>query len=59
MHHGISGRSFVRTFSVAEYVEVRDAELKDGILTVKLERNIPESQRPKKIAVNYVSTLSA
>jgi molecular chaperone IbpA len=58
MHHGISGRSFVRTFSVAEYVEVRDAELKDGILTVKLERNIPESQKPKKIAVNYVPALA-
>jgi len=43
---------------VAEYVEVRDAELKDGILTVKLERNIPESQKPKKIAVNYVPALA-
>jgi molecular chaperone IbpA len=59
LHHGISGRSFVRTFSVAEYVEVRDAVLADGILTVKLERLVPESQRPKKIAVSYQPTLSA
>ena len=58
LHHGISGRSFMRTFSVAEYVEVRDADLRDGILTVKLERNIPESQKPKKIAVNYTSAVS-
>jgi molecular chaperone IbpA len=59
IHHGISGRSFIRTFSVAEYVEVQDAVLADGILTVKLERLVPESQRPKKIAVSYQPTLTA
>ena len=59
LHHGISGRSFIRTFSVAEYVEVKDAVLADGILTVKLERLVPESQKPKKIAVLYQSTLAA
>ena len=59
LHHGISGRSFVRTFSVADYVEVRDAVLADGILTVKLERHVPESQKPKKIAVSYQSALPA
>ena len=58
IHHGISGRSFIRTFSVAEYVEVKDAVLADGILTVKLERLVPESQKPKKIAVSYQPTLS-
>ena len=59
LHHGISGRSFVRTFSVAEYVEVKDAILKDGILTVKLERIVPEALRPKKIAVAYQPSLPA
>jgi molecular chaperone IbpA len=59
IHHGISGRSFIRTFSVAEYVEVQDAVLADGILTVKLERLVPESQKPKKIAVSYQPTLTA
>lgn len=59
LHHGISGRGFIRTFSVAEYVEVKDAVLADGILTVKLERLVPESQRPKKIAVSYQPTLTA
>ena len=58
LHHGISGRSFMRTFSVADYVEVRDAVLADGILTVKLERLVPESQKPKKIAVSYNPTPS-
>jgi molecular chaperone IbpA len=53
LHHGISNRSFLRTFSLADYVEVREAVMKDGILTVKLERVVPESQKPKKIAISY------
>jgi molecular chaperone IbpA len=53
LHHGISNRSFLRTFSLADYVEVREAIMKDGILTVKLERVVPESQKPKKIAISY------
>jgi molecular chaperone IbpA len=52
-HQGISARKFVRTFSLAEYVEVRDAASRDGILTVKLERVLPESARPKTIAITY------
>ena len=59
LHHGISGRSFMRTFSVAEYVEVKEAVLQDGILTVKLERLVPESLKPKKIAVNHIPSLTA
>ena len=55
LHHGISNRTFIRTFSLADYVEVREAIMKDGVLTVKLERIVPESQKPKKIAVSYQS----
>jgi len=55
LHHGISNRSFVRTFSLSDYVEVKAAVMKDGILTVKLEREIPEAMKPKKIAVAYQS----
>lgn len=55
LHHGISNRSFLRTFSLADYVEVLEAVMKDGILTVKLERKVPESQKPKKIAISYQS----
>lgn len=55
LHHGISNRSFLRTFSLAEYVDVKDAVMKDGILTVKLERIIPEAMKPKKIAISYES----
>lgn len=53
LHHGISNRSFVRTFVLQDYVEVREAIMKDGILTVRLEREIPEAMKPRKIAVTY------
>ena len=53
LHHGISNRNFVRTFQLSDHVEVRSAVMKDGILTVTLERKIPESMKPKKIAVTY------
>ena len=52
-HQGISARKFIRTFSLGDYVEVQSAISKDGILTVKLERIIPESAKPKTIAITY------
>ena len=54
-HQGISARRFVRTFSLADYVEVQNAISKDGILTVKLERQVPEAMKPKTIAITYES----
>lgn len=53
LHHGISNRSWVRTFTLADYVEVKSATMQDGILTVCLERLVPESLKPKKIAISY------
>jgi molecular chaperone IbpA len=53
LHHGISNRSFIRTFQLSDYVEVKEAAMKDGILTVRLERQIPEAMKPKKIAISY------
>lgn len=55
LHHGISNRSFSRSFTLADYVEVKEAVCRDGILTVKLQREIPESQRPKSIAITYAN----
>lgn len=52
-HQGISARKFIRTFSLGDYVEVKTAVAKDGILTVKLERLVPESAKPKTIAITY------
>jgi molecular chaperone IbpA len=48
---GISNRSFVRKFTLADEVVVNGAELKDGMLKVELERIIPEEKMPKKIEI--------
>ena len=55
LHHGIGTRKFTRTFNLAEYVEVKSADVENGILKVALERNIPEAMKPKSIAINYKS----
>ncbi len=53
IHRGISERNFVRNFSLADYIEVIGAEVEDGILTISLERKIPDSAKPKTIAIAY------
>ena len=53
LHKGISTRDFVREFTLAEHVEVIHAAQKDGILTINLERIVPEEKRPKAIAISY------
>ncbi len=52
MHQGIATRSFKRTFQLAEYVEVIGAGLNNGLLTIALERKLPEELRPKKIEIS-------
>ena len=51
LHRGISKRSFTRSFTIASDVEVKGAELKDGLLTVALERIIPESKKARSIEI--------
>ena len=53
LHKGIANRNFIRTFKIAEHVEVKDASLELGILKITLERNVPEELQPKKIAIIY------
>lgn len=55
LHHGIGTRKFTRTFNLAEYVEVKSADVENGVLKIALERNIPEAMKPKSIAINYKS----
>lgn len=52
--HGISSRSFNRVFSLAEYVVVTNAAMANGILTINLEKKIPESAKPKIIDIAYL-----
>ena len=52
LHKNIARRSFSKDFSLAENIEVGDAEFEDGVLGVSLTHNIPEEQRPKEISIH-------
>ena len=51
LHKGIAERNFVRTFKLAEYVEVKNAKLEDGILRISLFKNVPDAMKPQKISI--------
>lgn len=53
LYQGISARNFQREFTLADHVKVKDASNENGILTIHLERVIPEEMKPKKIAIKY------
>ena len=55
LHRGLATRDFVREFPLAEHIEVVGAETKNGMLTIKLVRNIPESAKPKIIDIVEVN----
>ena len=51
LHQGIAGRAFERRFNLADYVVVSGANLENGILTIDLERQVPEALKPRKIDI--------
>ncbi len=51
LHQGIASRTFERRFNLAEYIEVKGAELRDGLLTVNLKRELPEAMKPRSIPI--------
>jgi molecular chaperone IbpA len=51
LHKGIGTRSFTKTLTIADTIEVKGAEFKDGILRIGLENIIPEHKKPRKIAI--------
>ena len=51
LHKGIAKRYFSKAFTIADDVEVKGAELKDGLLRVSLERIVPESKKPRTIDI--------
>lgn len=51
IHRGLATRDFVKEFPLAEHIEVVGAETKNGMLTIKLIRNVPESAKPKVIDI--------
>jgi molecular chaperone IbpA len=51
LYQGIAGRPFTRHFNLADHVFARGAELANGLLTIDLEREIPEAMKPRRIEI--------
>lgn len=47
LHKGISGKMFKRTFSLGEFIEVQETKFENGLLSIELEKVIPEDKKPK------------
>ncbi|RYG56856.1 Hsp20 family protein [bacterium] len=52
LYQGIANRAFKRVYSLADYVQVKNATLSDGMLTIDLAREVPEAMKPRRIAIN-------
>jgi molecular chaperone IbpA len=51
VYRGIANRSFERRFALADHIQVKGADLNDGLLSIELVREIPEAMKPKKISI--------
>ncbi len=55
LHQGIANRAFQRKFNLAEHVRVAEADLSNGLLTIRLIRELPEAMRPIQIPIQQSS----
>lgn len=51
IYRGITTRSFERRFALADHIQVKGADMKDGVLAIELVREIPEAMKPRKIGI--------
>jgi molecular chaperone IbpA len=51
LHRGLSSRDFVRTFPLAEHIVVKEAKIENGVLTINLERIIPDALKARVIDI--------
>jgi molecular chaperone IbpA len=56
LYRGIANRNFAQEFKLADHIEVKEATLENGMLSIALERIIPEEKKPRKIEINYGET---
>jgi molecular chaperone IbpA len=59
IYRGIANRSFERRFALADHIQVKGADLKDGLLSIELVREIPEAMKPRKIDIGGSAEKSA
>ena len=51
LHRGLTARGFERRFDLADFVEVKGVRLENGLLTIELQREVPEAMRPRRIEI--------
>jgi molecular chaperone IbpA len=51
LHRGIAGRNFTQHFTLGEYMTVKSASLENGLLSINIERELPEEAKPKTIKI--------
>jgi len=59
LYRGIPQASFKQEFKLADYIEVIDASLKNGLLTIHLQKEVPEAMKPRRIQINTQAGASA
>jgi molecular chaperone IbpA len=57
LYRGIAGRPFERRFNLADYVQVKGASFEDGLLQIELERELPETMKPRRIDIKTGKSL--
>jgi molecular chaperone IbpA len=57
LYRGIAGRQFERRFQLADFIEIKSASLKNGLLHIDLKREVPEKLKPRKINIGNHQTL--
>ena len=57
LYRGIAGRQFERRFQLADFIEIKSADLKNGLLHINLKREVPEKMKPRKINIGNHQTL--
>jgi molecular chaperone IbpA len=56
LHRGIASHSFARRFELADHVKVTGASLVNGLLTIDLQREIPEEMKPRRIEIKAATS---
>ena len=59
LHQGIAARGFERRFQLADHVEVKGADMDNGLLHIALKREVPEALKPRQIPIGKGVTLKA
>ena len=58
LYHGIGYRPFRRVFNLADYVQVKQASLQDGLLVIDLVREVPEALKPRRIEIGAAEQIT-